>query len=221
MADLVGPLDVQVAYWNRVGPSKPFAHPVNLPRLREYLDPACRIVDFGCGYGRVAGLLWSHGYSNVLGVDPAAAMIAAARERFPGPAFHVLDDAGHAGVPDASVDAVLLFAVLTCVPGDAGQRAIMQEADRLLAPGGLLYLSDLWLQTDRRNIARYETGRQRHGVYGVFDLPEGVTVRHHERRWIEELTRGFERVALDELQVATMNGNTADGFQWFGRKRGS
>jgi len=105
------------------------------------------------------------------------------------------------------------------VPGDAGQRAIVKEATRVLAPGGLLYVSDLWLQTDARNIARYEAGRRRHGVYGVFDLPEGVTVRHHDRRWIEGLTGGYQRVALDEFQIPTMNGNTADGFQWFGRKR--
>ena len=212
-------LDFQIDYWNRIGPSKPFAHPVNLARLKEYLDPACRILDFGCGYGRAAGFLWSHGYRNVIGVDPAPAMVAAARESFPELEFDVIDDPPHVGVPDEGVDAVLLFTVLTCVPGDAGQRAIMQEATRVLAPDGLLYLSDLWLQTDRRNIARYDAGRQKHGVYGVFDLPEGVTVRHHDRRWIEGLTGGYERVALDELQVPTMNGNTADGFQWFGRKR--
>ena len=212
-------LDLQIDYWNRVGPSKPFAHPVNLARLEEYLDPACRVLDFGCGYGRVAGLLWSQGYRNVIGVDPAPAMVAAARDRFPAVEFQVLDDPPHVRVPDAGVDAVLLFSVLTCVPGDAGQRAIVKEATRVLAPGGLLYVSDLWLQTDARNIARYEAGRRRHGVYGVFDLPEGVTVRHHDRRWIEGLTGGYQRVALDEFQIPTMNGNTADGFQWFGRKR--
>jgi len=211
-------LDVQLDYWDRIGPSKPFAHPVNLARLQEYLDPGCPILDFGCGYGRVAGFLWSHGYRNVIGVDPAPAMVAAARERFPDLEFRVLDDAPHVGVPDAGVDAVLLISVLTCVPGDAGQRAIVEEATRVLGPGGLLYISDLWLQTDPRNIARYEAGLPRHGVYGVFDLPEGVTVRHHDRRWIEGLTAGYDRLALDEFQVSTMNGNTADGFQWFGRK---
>jgi SAM-dependent methyltransferase len=211
-------LDFQIDYWDRIGPSKPFAHPVNLARLKAYLDPACRILDFGCGYGRVAEFLFSHGYRNVVGVDPAPAMVAAARDRLPELEFHVLDGSLNVGVPDASVDAVLLFSVLTCVPGDAGQRAIVQEVTRVLAPGGLLYISDLWLQTDRRNIERYEAGRERHGTYGVFDLPEGVTVRHHDRRWIEELTGGFARVTLDELQLPTMNFNTADGFQWFGRK---
>jgi SAM-dependent methyltransferase len=212
-------LDIQIDYWNRIGPAKPFAHPVNLARLREFLDPGSRILDFGCGYGRVAGLLSSHGYRNVVGVDPAPAMVASARERFPDVDFHVLDHAPRVPGEDARFDAVLLFSVLTCVPGDAGQRAIVQEATRVLAPGGLLYLSDLWLQTDPRNIIRYKAGRLKYGAYGVFDLPEGVTVRHHDRRWIDELTDGYQRVALDELELPTMNGNTADGFQWFGRKR--
>jgi SAM-dependent methyltransferase len=212
-------LDCQVDYWNRIGPTKPFAHPVNLARLADHLGPGARILDFGCGYGRVAGFLWSQGYRNVIGVDPAPAMVEAARARFPELEFQVLADAPHVGLPDASVEAMLLFSVLTCVPGDGGQRAIIQEASRVLAPGGLLYISDLWLQSDSRNIARYEASQPRHGVYGIFDLPEGVTVRHHDRDWIDALTGGYERVALDEFRLPTMNGHTADGFQWFGRKR--
>ena len=181
-------LDVQIDYWDRIGPSKPFAHPVNLARLKEYVDPAGRILDFGCGYGRVAGFLWSHGYRSVIGVDPAAAMVAAARERFPALEFRVLDNAPHVEVPDAAVDAVLLFAVLTCVPGDAGQLAIVQEVTRVLAPGGL-HSAICGCRPTAVTSRGTKAGRARHGTYGVFDLPEGVTVRHHDRRWIEELTR--------------------------------
>jgi hypothetical protein len=53
----------------------------------------------------------------------------------------------------------------------------------------------------------------------VFDLPEGVTVRHHDRNWIETLTKDFQTVALDNIEVRTMNGNPAQAFQWFGSKR--
>jgi SAM-dependent methyltransferase len=212
-------VDLQIAYWDRIGPTKTFAHPVDLERLNEYLEPDARILDFGCGYGRVLGLLSSHGYHNLLGVDPAPAMVAAARERFPTIAFNHLGDPPHVEVPDASVDAVLLISVLTCVPGDDAQRAIVGEASRVLGAGGLLYISDLWLQSDGRNVERYEECRPKYGVYGVFDLPEGVTVRHHDRRWIAELTSGYEPVALSEIQVQTMNGHAATAFQWFGRKR--
>jgi SAM-dependent methyltransferase len=211
-------LDFQVDYWNRIGPTKPFAHPVNIDQLSRWLSAQSRLLDYGCGYGRALGLLHSHGFSNLIGVDPASAMVAAAQRNFPAIEFEVLDDYRHVPLADASVDAVLLFAVLTSVPTNSGQRAIISEITRLLRPNGILYISDIFLQTDPRNIERYIEGEKKHGIYGVFDLSEGVTVRHHDRDWIETLTEDFEVLSLEEITVHTMNGNPAAAFQWFGRK---
>jgi SAM-dependent methyltransferase len=211
-------LDNQISYWNRIGPEKPFSHPVNFDRLRQLLTVNSRILDFGCGYGRVLGLLQEHGFTNLIGFDPAPAMVAAARQRFPTMSIRELKNSPHLPLPDASVDAALLHSVLTCVPSDNGQREIVQELGRVLRKGGLLYISDLWLQADERNLQRYEQGLAKYGVFGVFDLPEGVTVRHHSRQWIATLVADYERVALDEIQLTTMNGHSASGFQWFGLK---
>ena len=210
-------LDHQLDYWNTEGPQKPFAHPLNLQRLGQWLSPDSRILDFGCGYGRSLGELSKAGYRNLIGFDFSPAMIAAARARFPEITFQETQSS-NIPLPDASVDGALLFSVLTCVPTDDGQRAIVRELRRVLTPGGLLYISDLWLQKDERNLARYARDEPKYGTYGVFDLPEGVTVRHHEPKWIETLTRDFETVALDDIEVVTMNGNPAKAFQWFGLK---
>lgn len=212
-------LDQQLDYWNRIGPAKPFAHPVNIDRLSQYLTSQSRILDFGCGYGRALGFLFEHGYQDLIGVDPAPAMVAAARARYPGIVFQELSNAPSLALPDQSVDATLLFSVLTCVPGDEGQLATLREIERVLKPGGLLYISDLWLQTDERNRERYIRDEAKYGTYGVFDLPEGVTVRHHDPCWVEQLTRDFRTVALDNIDVPTMNGNPAKAFQWFGLKQ--
>lgn len=212
-------LDRQLDYWNRVGPAKPFGHPVNFERLSQWLSAGSRILDLGCGYGRVLGLLDDHGYHNLIGFDPAPAMVAMARERFPAITFEEQICPPQLPLADASVDAILLFSVLTCVPTDMGQRAIIEEVGRVLRPGGLCYISDLWLQDDERNRERYIRDESKYGTYGVFDLPEGVTVRHHAREWIADLTSGFETVALDDIDVRTMNGNPAKAFQWFGLKR--
>jgi SAM-dependent methyltransferase len=210
-------LDFQIDYWNRIGPTKRFSHPVNLKQLSRWIGSTSWILDYGCGYGRVLGILHSNGYSNLIGVDPAPAMIEAARQSLPAISFEALNDFRNVDLPDGSVDAVLLFAVLTSVPTDEGQRAILAEITRVLRPGGILYISDMWLQTDARNLERYVEGEKKYGTYGVFDLSEGVTVRHNQRPWIEELTKGYEQLNLDDIQVLTMNGHPSDGFQWFGR----
>jgi SAM-dependent methyltransferase len=213
MPDLDSPVD----YWNRIGPGKRFAHPVNVDRLKDLLPPASLILDLGCGYGRALEILMSHGYRNLLGFDSAPAMVAAARKRVPDAKVATIAPPD-LPLPDASVDATLLFAVLTCVPGDAAQQAMLREIHRVLRPGGLLYISDLWIQSDERNRERYRRYHAKHGRFGVFELEEGVVLRHHDPQWVDELTRGFSRVVVDELVVETMNGNTARGFQWFGRK---
>lgn len=209
-------LDRQVDYWNRIGPGKPFAHPVNFERLAQWLSPDSRILDVGCGYGRALGLLFDQGYRNLIGCDLAPAMVATARERFPAITFTEITSPPKLPVADAAVDAVLLFAVLTCVPTNDGQLALIAEIARVLPPGGLLYISDIWLQTDERNRERYARDQPKYGTYGVFNLPEGVTVRHHDPGWIETLTGDFETLALDQTDIHTMNGNPAKGFQWFG-----
>lgn len=212
-------LDRQVDYWNRMGPGKPFGHPVNFQRLGQWLTPESRVLDLGCGYGRALGLLFERGYHNLIGFDPAPAMVAMARERFPSITFEEFPCPPQLSLADASVDAALLFSVLTCVPTNMGQRALVAEVGRVLRPGGLFYISDLWLQTDERNRERYVRDQSKYGTYGVFDLPEGVTVRHHDPQWIAALTKDFETGALDHIDVHTMNGNPAKAFQWFGLKR--
>jgi SAM-dependent methyltransferase len=212
-------LDRQLEYWDTEGTRKVFGHPLNLERVSQWLNYESRILDFGCGYGRSLGEFFAAGYQNLIGLDFSPAMIAAARARFPEIEFGVLPSSSTVALPQAAVDGVLLFSVLTCVPTDDGQRALIAELHRVVRPGGLLYISDLSLQSDERNLARYARDEAKYGKYGVFDLPEGVTVRHHDPEWIAVLTSAFEQVALDEIEVLTMNRNPAKAFQWFGLKK--
>ena len=52
----------------------------------------------------------------------------------------------------------------------------------------------------------------------MFEVSEGVAVRHHRREWIASLVSRWEQVAAADIRVTTMNGNEAMGFQWLGRK---
>ena len=206
-----------MSYWNRVAQQKHFSHPLRLEWLEHYLDPRALILDYGCGYGRTLGELARAGYQNTVGVDFSAAMLARCRQAFQRVSL-IRNDGRTLPVEDNSLDAVLLFATLTCIPHDANQRALVVETERVLCPGGLLYVSDLLLNEDARNRRRYERDAEIYGTFGVFALPEGVVVRHHQKEWIEELTGSFAQLEYEPFNVITMNGNMSAAFQYLGRK---
>ena len=210
-------LDNQKNYWNRVGPTKPFSHLVNVSRLAELIDRNSHILDFGCGYGRALGALYNQGYHNLIGVDPAPSMVEAARQKFPQLPILTIDPP-HLPFADGSMD---LVCSSRCSPASRVMRGNGGSSERLV---GCFATKDSytsvtsWLQKDERNVERYRRSHAKYGVYGIFELPEGVVLRHHERRWIHQLTADFTVVTVDEVRVETMNGHGADAFQWFGRK---
>ncbi|MEK6280543.1 MAG: class I SAM-dependent methyltransferase [Acidobacteriota bacterium] len=206
----------QMRYWNRVASEKSFSHPLRLDWLRRYLNSAARILDCGCGYGRTLGDLSRLGHRNLVGLDFSEAMLRRCRSEIPN--VQVVRNDGHTlPLQAGSFDAVILFAVLTCIPGDDEQRALVAEVERVLHSGGLLYISDLLVNDDLRNRERYARYAS-HGAYGVFELPEGVVVRHHTVDWIKEITGAFEPLEYEPFTVTTMNGNASAAFQYLGRK---
>ena len=209
-------MEGQQPYWDRVAAQKTFTHPLDQGWLDTFVPRTARILDYGCGYGRTLAELASKGYVNTVGMDTSAAMVERGRRAFPGLDIRVVQ-----GLPvaeaDASFDAVLLLAVLTCIPSNEGQDAVMKEAHRLLRPGGTLYVSDMPLQADSRNRVRYARDAPRFGTYGVFETDDGAVVRHHEGRRLEALLAGCETGATATIAISTMNGHPATGVQTLAR----
>ena len=206
----------QSSYWDRVAKEKRFSHPLRGDWITHRLSPDARILDCGCGYGRTLAELHRAGYHALTGLDFSEGMLRRCQTEMPGIAV-IRNDGQSLPLMTSSVDAVLLFAVLTCIPHDTDQRALLSEVERILRPNGLLYISDLLLNDDQRNRERYEKYASQ-GTYGVFALPEGVVVRHHTLDWIREITMSFEQLEYEPFTVTTMNGNASAAFQYLGRK---
>lgn len=114
-------VQAQTHYWDRVAGEKRFSHPLHLAWLKRHIRPVTRILDFGCGYGRTLSDLIRAGYENVIGVDFSFGMLRCCRSRSP----HVRlaqNDGQTIPLQQHSVDLVLLFAVLTCMPLNDDQR---------------------------------------------------------------------------------------------------
>lgn len=109
-------------------------HRLGLPT--EGLD----IVDVGCGAGSQA-IMWSERGHHAQGVDISAPLIDLARQRARDAelsARFAVGSAGQLPLPDASVDVVLVSELLEHLNE---WQPCVDEAVRVLRPGGVLYMS--------------------------------------------------------------------------------
>jgi len=210
-------LDFQRAYWDRVAWDKDFTISPDLAGVVARLEPGARVLDYGCGYGRVAAELARLGCAGVVGVDASPELIKRGLRENPGLDLRPMDELP-LGFADGSFDAFLLIAVLTCIPGDQGQASLLNEIKRLLRPGGLLYIADFLINDDARNKSRYEKYAGQFGAYGVFALEEGAVLRHHDPEYIVQLTHAFEQLSLGQAVTRTMNGHQSKAFRYLGRR---
>lgn len=107
-----------------------------------------RILDAGCGPGRVAGALADRGH-DVVGVDVDPALIAAAEVDHPGPRYVVADlaelDLADHGEPEPFDAAVVAGNVMAFVAPDTEADVIARVAAHLRRDGFVI----VWFGTDR------------------------------------------------------------------------
>lgn len=207
----------QKKYWNSVAEEKEFTTPFQIEEFSQYVGKEDLILDVGCGYGRTLNLLHENGYRNLIGIDFSDKMIERGLSQYPHLDLRIMKEKT-IPMEDSSCDAVILFAVLTCIIDDQEQTALLKEIKRVLKPYGIIYINDFLLNDDERNLTRYELFKDKY-QYGVFELPEGALVRHHDIKWVEQSTDLFEKLVLKQTVYTTMNGNKSNGYYFIGRKK--
>lgn len=122
------------------------------------------VVELGPGLGRTAKDIGALGPATYVGVDDSGAASAMVQEVVEATAGRtVTADAASTGLADGSADVVIGEAMLT-MQGDKAKRAIVDEAFRVLRPGGRYAIHELALTPDdlpqdtkdavRRDLAR-------------------------------------------------------------------
>jgi SAM-dependent methyltransferase len=106
--------------------------------LATVLPEGCRVIDFGCGDGRVAIPLRQAGY-DVTGADGSQAMLDRLAERDPDMPWVLSDGLGLAAVIGKKADAVISLAVLIHHSYEAGE-AIIEGLRAAVRVNGLLVL---------------------------------------------------------------------------------
>lgn len=207
----------QQNYWNSNALKKVFNFPFYLDLFKKYSEQSNKILDYGCGYGRILGYLINAGFNNLYGIDFSNEMLKLAEKNYPTIHFSK-NESLLISFDDSQFDNVILCSVLGCNPYLHDQKLIVKEISRILKPDGVLYLADFLITDDERNQNRYKNfSNSRELEYGVFELENSVLIRHHSESYIRNLLKTMydEKVFLKST-VKTMNGHHASGFTYIG-----
>lgn len=162
------------------------------------LTPAHRVLELGCGVGRI-GLWLAPQVAYWHGVDISANMIGVARDRLAGLAnvgFDVLDRTSLAMLPDASFDAAYCIAVFIHMDKE-DFFLYLRELKRVLKPGGRVFF-DTWnlahpvgfrrFDFEVATYARSEPGQRKDVARNQFSTPQEVSI------YLQQA--GFQTLAL-------------------------
>jgi len=169
--------------------------------VMAHIAPGERVLDLGCGYGRIAKYLLPRvRLEAYVGVDCSPVMLRKFHERYASseteratPLVLVRGDIDRIPLQDASVDACIVSAVFLHNHKDV-TRASIAEIRRVLKPGGrMLVLSSF---PNGRSL----TGLQGWAFLGYLTLRglgrKNGPVRYFRRAEIEKLLEGFSQVSI-------------------------
>lgn len=122
-------------------PSRVFPWP-ELQVFIPYLADDSKILDLGCGNGRIIKLLKDNNKSfNYLGVDFSEKLIAQAKQNFPPQEFKLADMREVEFAP-ASFDFIIIIAAFHHLVSVKERKELLTKIHQWLKPGGLLFMTN-------------------------------------------------------------------------------
>ena len=186
--------------WDSVADLVNFNLQISANDLMAAVPFEAKILDFGCGYGRITKQISELGYSEVVGIDSSREMINRGLSEYPELDLRHLSTEA-LPFSDAEFDSIVLCAVLTCIPEQSTRCHVLSELRRVLKPQGVIYL------------AEFCSDRSLHFISGA-----GVPMWHSSKTELEGLLRGFNIESSTLVDCSTMTGHQSEARHIIARK---
>lgn len=123
----------------------------DLIELKKYTKAGNKVLDLGCGNGRLIEI-FEDIKVDYIGTDNSAGLLDQAKEKYPKNDFVLLSSL-KLPFPDNSFDLIFCLAVLHHIPSQDMRLKFLEEARRMLKPGGKIILTvwDLKSVKDAKN----------------------------------------------------------------------
>ena len=130
----------------------------DLRRFAGLVKEGDKMLDFGCGNGRLFELFAGAKNIHYIGVDQACRLIKKAKEKYAGTAAEfVCSDSERLLFPDGRFNIIFAVASLHHIPSERKRLELLAEFQRILKPNGILVVTvwNLWQRKYIGLIAKY------------------------------------------------------------------
>jgi SAM-dependent methyltransferase len=134
--------------------------------VKKYVQPEMKVLDLGCGNGRLVEILPEVRY---IGIDGCEALVGEAkkiydltrlpaRQGFKNYEFKVLDMLELEKLREKDLDVVFMFASLNHIVGEENRRKVLEDIKKILKPGGMMVVTNwsMWQVGAGKSIWRYK-----------------------------------------------------------------
>jgi ubiquinone/menaquinone biosynthesis C-methylase UbiE len=195
-----------------------------LRTLKEYQGKNQKILDYGCGPGKVATRVAELGNRRILAVDTSLTMLEIARRHRPHNAieYRLIHD-GLSFLDADSISAAFACFVFINIESDKQIAEIMREIHRVLRKGAPFLIVDTNPRTTGIEFSSFRNGDSRRYRYGekkmeVLHLPNGNDLILYDHYWPAEMYRrllvqaGFSTVEQLEPTLQDVPSSELEAF---------
>ena len=153
-----------------------------------YIKPGFKLLDLGCGNGRLLKTLSELEFSfDYLGIDFSQGLIEQAKKDWPSHKF-AIGDIEKMDFPAASFDAIFMIASFHHIYGAKNRLALLKKINNWLKPGGYLFMTN-WNLWQRKYLKYFFKNIKNKKEFNDFFIPYQLTsdkqkqTSDKERNW--------------------------------------
>jgi ubiquinone/menaquinone biosynthesis C-methylase UbiE len=171
--------------------------------IKGYVRSGDKVLDFGCGNGRLAGFL-ENNYGEYVGVDISQKLLNIAKQRYNNEKTEFIKIGGQAAKPpfkDNHFDVIFSIAVFHHFPSKEYSLKMAKELYRILRPGGKIVITawNLWQKQYLK--FHQKTSKSWLEASIPFKAEEKVFNRYHHPFKIGELKNLFQEAGFETLKA--------------------
>lgn len=208
-----------VLRWRELAHILPSTFPIDALPLHSAIPAGSRVLDYGCGCGRLTPHLLAREPSELVCADIAPSACEIIRSSYPRIELNVIRDASRPSLGRETYDAIVVVGVLSSIIPRAARAQMMSALWDALRCNGSMIVADFGRSNQEYYLRRYESARSEPFT---ITTDEGLHIHHFARSELCELLP--EAHAIESrlsVTARTVHGNTIPGHIVVGRRRNS